>query len=74
MDFTKEKAVLNETYSEMIEIILNKPKNEDYEKMRIYFENVNARMNDWARKLKDVKELLESKEPAKDITADNRPA
>ena len=74
MDFTQEKKVLNETYSEMIEVILNKPKNEDYESMRIYFENVHARMNDWARKLKEVRELLEAKEPTKDISADNRPA
>ncbi len=74
MDFTKEKQIINDTYSEMIEIILNKPKTEEYENMRIYFENVHARMNDWAKKLKDVKELLEEKEPTQDISADNRPA
>ncbi|MGD8781886.1 MAG: hypothetical protein PVH88_23350 [Ignavibacteria bacterium] len=74
MDFANEKKIINETYSEMIEIILNKPKNEDYEKMKIYFENVTARMNDWTKNLNKVKEMLEDKEPVKDITADNRPA
>lgn len=50
--FEKEINAVNEVYSEMVEAILNKPETQDYEKSRIYFENVAARMNHWAGRLK----------------------
>lgn len=72
--FENEVKVLNELYEEIIEGITNKPDSQDYEKSRIYFENVAARMNNWARMTKDVKNMLEQKEKTQDLTADNRPA
>lgn len=72
--FEKEKKMLEEVYSEIVEAILHKPEADDYELSRIYFENVAARMNKWADYVNKVKGILETKEPVKDITADNRPA
>lgn len=73
-DFRKEKAILDELYSEMVEAIMNKPKNQEYEISRIYFENVSARMNHWVAQVKEVKDNLEKREPINDLSADNRPA
>ncbi len=73
-NYQREIELLDETYTDIVDAILNKPEVEDYEKSRIYFENVVAHMNQWVEKIKEVKNILESKEPVKDITADNRPA
>ncbi len=72
--FENEKKMLDEIYSEMVEAILHKPEEDDYETNRIYFENAAARMNKWADYVNKVKSMLEGKEPIKDLTADNRPA
>lgn len=72
--FKVEIEKIDDVYNEIVEAVLNKPETQDYEKARIYYENVAARMNQWALDLKDVKKSLEAKEPIKDITADNRPA
>ena len=73
-DFKKEIDLLDETYTDIIEAIMNKPEVEDYERSRIYFENVVAHMNNWIENIKEVKNSLEKREPVKDLTADNRPA
>ncbi len=73
-NFDQEKKMLEEIYSEMVEAILNKPENDDYELSRIYFENAAARMNKWAEYVNKVKGMLEKKEPNLDLSADNRPA
>lgn len=73
-DFKKEIDLLDETYTDVVEAIMNKPEVEDYERSRIYFENVVAHMNNWIENIKEVKNSLEKREPVKDLTADNRPA
>lgn len=73
-DFNEEIKIIDEIYSDLVEAIMNKPEVEDYEKSRLYFENVASRMNYWVSELKQVKNLLESREPLEDLTADNRPA
>ncbi|MAT59701.1 MAG: hypothetical protein K8F60_11355 [Melioribacteraceae bacterium] len=73
-DFKKEIDLLDETYTDIVEAIMNKPEVEDYERSRIYFENVVAHMNNWIENIKEVKNSLEKREPVKDLTADNRPA
>ncbi|MCF8267122.1 MAG: hypothetical protein K9I69_03490 [Ignavibacteriales bacterium] len=70
---TREIKKLNAIYSEMVEAIVNKPGTDDYERARIYFENVVTRMNGWAIDIKDVIQELEN-QPLGDMTADNRPA
>lgn len=70
--FQNEVEALNDVYSEIIDAIENKPDTSDYEKSRIYFENVLSYMNKWAMEINKVKNNLE--EPVKDLTADNRPA
>lgn len=72
--FTVEIKILETVYSELIEAILNKPESQDYEFSRIYFENVTARMNNWAAMVNKVKTGLEKRVPVRDLTADNRPA
>ena len=72
--FEKEIRLLNSLYSEIVEAISNKPSSHDYEKSRIYFENVAARMNRWAIAVKDIKNGFETVEPVRDLTSDNRPA
>ncbi len=74
MNFEKEIKSLDEVYTEMVDAILNRPDSEDFEASRVYFGNVSARLNKWVDNIKDVKTLLENKEPAQDLTADNRPA
>ncbi|MBL1213473.1 MAG: hypothetical protein HND52_08950 [Ignavibacteriae bacterium] len=73
-DFNKEIKMLDEIYLELVEAIMNKPESQDYEKSKIYFENAAARMNKWANVVKDVKNQLESRNAARDLTAENRPA
>lgn len=73
-NFKKEVEILDDLYSEIVEAITNKPEVQDYEKSRIYFENLAARLNGWAHIVKDLKKQLQGREPVKDITADNRPA
>lgn len=73
-DFSNEIKKLNNLYSEIVEAITYKPDTADYEKSRIYFENVAARMNNWALMINELKRDLEGREPQKDLTADNRPA
>lgn len=72
--FAEEIKKLEAVYSDIVEAILNKPDTSDFEKSRIYFENVVAHMNNWSAVLKDVKKSLENRIPLQDLTADNRPA
>lgn len=74
ISFEEEISILDEVYSEMVEAIVNKPGEQDYESSRIYFANVAARLNKWVDDVKEVKTKLETKEPVQDLTADNRPA
>jgi|GEM_PF-1989098 len=73
-DYKEEIKILEKVYSEVMEALINKPETQDYEISRIYFENVSARMNNWAAMINKVKVELESAIPLKDITAENRPA
>ncbi len=73
-NFESEIKKIDDVYSDIVAALLNKPEAQDYETSRIYFENVAAKMNQWASDLKDVKKMLESREPLRDLTADNRPA
>lgn len=73
-NYTEQIRALEGVYSEIVEAIINKPESGDYEISRIYFENVVARMNKWAVLVNKVKVDLEHFEPAKDLTAENRPA
>jgi len=73
-NYTEQIKALEVVYSEIIEAIINKPETNDYEMSRIYFENVAARMNKWAALVNRVKADLENLVPAKDLTAENRPA
>ncbi len=73
-NFKDELNILNDVYSELIDAIENKPEIEDYEKSRIYTENLISHLNKWVIDVKNVRNLLEKREPVKDITADNRPA
>ena len=57
-DFKKEIDLLDETYTDIVEAIMNKPEVEDYERSRIYFENVVAHMNNWIENIKEVKPLV----------------
>ena len=72
--YQKEIELLDETYNDIVEAIMNKPEVEDYEKSRIYFENVVVHMNQWVETIRNVKNNLEQKEPIKNLSADNRPA
>ena len=56
--FTEEIKILESVYSELIEALLNKPESQDYETSRIYFENVTARMNNWAAMVNKVKAVV----------------
>lgn len=73
-NFKDELNILNDVYSELIDAIENKPEVQDYEKSRIYTENLISYLNKWVLDVKNVRNLLEKREPIKDITADNRPA
>lgn len=73
-NFKDELNILNDVYSELIDAIENKPETQDYEKSRIYTENLISYLNKWVVDVKNVRNLLEKREPVKDITADNRPA
>ncbi len=73
-NYKKEIEVLDEVYSSLVDAIMNKPKLEDYEQSRIYTENLIAHLNKWVIDIKNVKNMLEDREPIQDITADNRPA
>lgn len=73
-NFKDELNILNDVYSELIDAIENKPETKDYEKSRIYTENLISYLNKWVVDVKNVRNLLEKREPVKDITADNRPA
>ncbi|HET55998.1 MAG TPA: hypothetical protein ENN33_12395 [Ignavibacteria bacterium] len=73
-NFKDELDILNDVYSELIDAIENKPEVQDYEKSRIYTENLISYLNKWVVDVKNVRNLLEKREPIKDITADNRPA
>lgn len=73
-EFEQELRILDEIYSELIDGIMNKPKLEDYEVSRVYYENVAARMSKWAQQVNDLKKRLEDREPKRDLKADNRPA
>lgn len=73
-NFKDELDILNDVYSELIDAIENKPEVQDYEKSRIYTENLISYLNKWVVDVKNVRNLLEKRGPIKDITADNRPA
>jgi len=73
-NFKDELNIINDVYSELIDAIENKPEVQDYEKSRIYTENLISYLNKWVVDVKNVRNLLEKREPIKDITADNRPA
>ncbi len=73
-NFKDELNILNDVHSELIDAIENKPETQDYEKSRIYTENLISYLNKWVVDVKNVRNLLEKREPVKDITADNRPA
>jgi len=72
--YSEEIKLLGKVYSEIIDAIVNKPDLQNYEVSRIYFENVAAHMNNWAALINKAKVSLESRIPAPNLTADNRPA
>ncbi|MFH1197270.1 MAG: hypothetical protein V1720_16345 [bacterium] len=71
--FAGEIKMLNTLYSEMVEAILNKPDTADYEKARIYFENVVAHMNKWTSLVNQIKKQLEERDSTLDLSTDNPP-
>lgn len=73
-DYNDEIKILGSVYSEIVEALINKPESGDYEIARIYYDNVVARMNNWAAMVNKVKLGLEKRLPVPDLTADNRPA
>jgi hypothetical protein len=72
--YADEIKKLEAVYSGIIEAILSQPDTADYEKSRIYFENVVAHMNNWAVSINQVKKQLEERDPNLDLSTDNRPA
>jgi hypothetical protein len=73
-NYSEEIKILGAVYSDLIEALINKPESGDYEIARIYYDNVAARMNNWAAMVNKVKLGLEKRLPVPNLTADNRPA
>ena len=73
-EFENEIQILNDVYSDLIDAIEHKPATQNFEQSRIYTENLISYLNKWVLDIKNVKNLLENREPVKDLTADNRPA
>lgn len=73
-DYNEEIKILGSVYSDIVEALINKPESQDYEVSRIYFDNVVARMNNWAAMVNKVKIGLEKRLPPPNLKADNRPA
>lgn len=60
--FEKEIKLLDETYTDMLEIIHEKPNVNDVENMRLWIDNAFVKVNKAAFKIKDVRNLLIDKD------------